>query len=678
MNQTPDKRSAARILVWACWAHVPFFAIVGYLIDGQWIGAAIASLIAAAMAETTLRLAPTKANDVVAVALIAQPAIGVGLLAGHPWQVDAHMYFFAMVAALAMMSDVRAIVIATVFVAVHHLSLNFGLSALIYPGGTDLARTVFHAFVLLLESAAIILTIRDRNTQKAASVAAAQEAEQSARTAREASATMIEAQESARATRENMMKTLADGFGSVVRAAAAGQFDKRVDTDFDDEGLRSLANDFNALLADVEGEISTTAKVISAYANGDLASEVCKDRTGIYAQLADAIGVLRSQLQEREVLSKEAEAEAVQRAEKAAIFQTFEEQLDNLVEKALAGDFTGVLDIDPASDLHPIASRTNQFIASFAETITDISTVVGSIAGGDLTARMQGQYAGDLKNLQDEVSDMANRLSDLTGEIAATADQIRSAQVTISRGADDLSSRNSAQAAVVEETNATMETLSRLIGTNTAKLADMQKISGSTAQTAVRGENVAQTAMETIKRVEESSNKINEITTMVNDIAFQTNLLALNAGVEAARAGESGKGFAVVAQEVATLANRASEASDQISNLLTESAVHVTDGVKFVTETGETLVDIRSAASEVVSALSDISEASADQSAQVSSIAGTVSSLDRETQSNSVLAADSVKEAQRLAALADRLTGLVSAFSTDVRDRNGQNHTAAA
>jgi methyl-accepting chemotaxis protein I, serine sensor receptor len=62
-----------------------------------------------------------------------------------------------------------------------------------------------------------------------------------------------------------------------------------------------------------------------------------------------------------------------------------------------------------------------------------------------------------------------------------------------------------------------------------------------------RGAQVVSHAVQTMDRIDDSSQKIADITGMIEGIAFQTNILALNAAVEAARAGEQGRGFAVVA-----------------------------------------------------------------------------------------------------------------------------------
>ena len=77
-------------------------------------------------------------------------------MAGHPWQIDLHMYFFATLACLVAYCDWRPIIAGTVAVALHHLILNFIVPAAIFPGGTDLGRVVLHAVILLIEAGVLI------------------------------------------------------------------------------------------------------------------------------------------------------------------------------------------------------------------------------------------------------------------------------------------------------------------------------------------------------------------------------------------------------------------------------------------------------------------------------------------------------------------------------------------
>ena len=74
----------------------------------------------------------------------------------HPYQVDLHMYFFAVLAMTAGWCDWRPLVGCAGTVAVHHLILNFLLPSAVYPGGADFFRLALHATILIAELCSLI------------------------------------------------------------------------------------------------------------------------------------------------------------------------------------------------------------------------------------------------------------------------------------------------------------------------------------------------------------------------------------------------------------------------------------------------------------------------------------------------------------------------------------------
>ena len=95
-----------------------------------------------------------------------------------------------------------------------------------------------------------------------------------------------------------------------------------------------------------------------------------------------------------------------------------------------------------------------------------------------------------------------------------------------------------------------------------------------------QSKNQMQSMIDTMSRINESSNKIGNIITDIENIASQTNLLSLNASIEAARAGEAGRGFAVVASEIGTLASNSTASVEHISKLIHEVNELVADAVR--------------------------------------------------------------------------------------------------
>lgn len=92
--------------------------------------------------------------------IMAQASVIVLALSGHPWQIDAHMYFFAALALLSGFRMISVIVVAAALVAVHHIVLNFVASDFIYPGGSSLGRLAMHAVILIIEAIGICIVVR--------------------------------------------------------------------------------------------------------------------------------------------------------------------------------------------------------------------------------------------------------------------------------------------------------------------------------------------------------------------------------------------------------------------------------------------------------------------------------------------------------------------------------------
>ena len=89
------------------------------------------------------------------------PAMLVFLLKGHPWQMDAHMYFFVSMAALVVLADWRPILLATVLTALHHLALEWLAPELVFTGRGNLDRVLFHVVAVGLQFGALtVLTIQ--------------------------------------------------------------------------------------------------------------------------------------------------------------------------------------------------------------------------------------------------------------------------------------------------------------------------------------------------------------------------------------------------------------------------------------------------------------------------------------------------------------------------------------
>ncbi|MGB3335893.1 MAG: methyl-accepting chemotaxis protein [Devosia sp.] len=99
-------------------------------------------------------------------------------------------------------------------------------------------------------------------------------------------------------SRRAMMTDLQDAFGQVVDAAIAGDFSKRVETEFPDPELNGLANGVNSLVATVDRGLEETGRVLTALANTDLTHRMDGDYQGAFAGLKTNTNAVADKLNE--------------------------------------------------------------------------------------------------------------------------------------------------------------------------------------------------------------------------------------------------------------------------------------------------------------------------------------------------------------------------------------------
>jgi methyl-accepting chemotaxis protein len=273
-----DQALAARQIGYWNWVHPPIAALAAWAAGASVPLAAGLALILCLAAEAALRLRGRDAFAALAVVVMAQPAVIVGALAGHPWQIDGHMYFFALLAVLSAMTCSRALLAGAALVAVHHLGFNFTLPALIYPDGASLSRTVLHAVVVVVETAALVAMIERRLKMRAEMQRAALDAQKSEE---EAKAADLRAEQA----REGMLATLGQEFEGMVRKGLDGAFDARISARFDDSVIASLADGLNRLYASVDAVLNALEAELSALAQGDLTAEMNEAQKGRFETL---------------------------------------------------------------------------------------------------------------------------------------------------------------------------------------------------------------------------------------------------------------------------------------------------------------------------------------------------------------------------------------------------------
>ncbi|UJW84874.1 methyl-accepting chemotaxis protein [Devosia sp. SL43] len=364
----------------------------------------------------------------------------------------------------------------------------------------------------------------------------------------------------------------------------------------------------------------------------------------------------------------EAEADRIlaHEQERQQMMSELRSAFGDVVDAAVAGDFTRQVAVEfPDPELNALAGSVNNLVSTFNRGVIEIGDVLGAMAHTDLTHRMEGDYEGAFATLKDDVNAVADKLTEVVGQLRRTSGSLKTATGEILSGANDLSERTTRQAATIEETSAAMEQLAATVVKNAERAKDASASATLVTRAAEEGGQVMDAATSAMGRITQSSAKISSIIGMIDDIAFQTNLLALNASVEAARAGDAGKGFAVVAVEVRRLAQSAAQASSEVKVLIEQSADEVKSGSKLVGEAAGKLKTMLDAARGNNGLLESIANDSREQASAIEEVTTAVRTMDEMTQHNAALVEQTNAAIEQTEAQASELDRIVEIFVLD-------------
>ncbi len=381
-------------------------------------------------------------------------------------------------------------------------------------------------------------------------------------------------------------------------------------------------------------------------------------------QMASALEVFRRNALEMEDLRTEnARRQEEAQKQQKDMLTLLSREIGTVVDCGSRGDFSRRVEHhfeDP--ELATLAESINKLVSAVEDGIEETKQALTAFANADLTHRMSDRFEGIFADLGDQANTAAGRLSDMISKIREAAQISDTRSREVSDGSKTLAAQTESQAASVQETSATMESMTEMLKSSAAELVEVERLSNSVSAKTSEGSLASKRAVESVQEIANHSEKISQIITVIESIAFQTNLLALNAAVEAARAGEAGKGFAVVASEVRELAQRSSDAANEINATIKQSAVSVQTGVSNVEDTRRILDEIEAATKPVLSALEKLAENGHGQTQSISEVSAAVREIDSITQKNAILAVKSSKHSSELMSQVSSLTRLVSTF----------------
>ncbi len=477
----PTRQVLDRILVASLWLQIPLVASIAWALGGPAaaLGGAAASVASAVTFLWAAMPGAPATRPAIAIGAIGMVSLVLAAARGSVWQVDIHMYYFAMLAIIAAYCDWVLILAAAAAIILHHLVLDFLAPAFVFPGGADPARVALHALIVMFQSAALVWMSREVARLFGASSASRTAAERARDETRAAQAEQMRLQQDADVTRRRTLGDVASQLDTELRAAAASMTEAalglrtRVDrtaaeagraqaatqelsnsateTSHDAQTSACAVEQLSASIREISRQITHTAETSRrADEQARQAGQVMQTLSAGATRIGEVVSLINQIAAQTNLLALNATIEAARAGDAGKGFAVVASEV-----KTLASQTANATE-QIRSQIEALQSGTATAVAAIsgiASTIESISSTASAVA-----AAAEQQHAATAQ-ITRSVQSAAGRVNGMSRDIATVADVTSDALASHEQASRDVA-KVEASAAVIN--SATVKLIANL------------------------------------------------------------------------------------------------------------------------------------------------------------------------------------------------------------------------